>query len=299
MKYKSTESKKRYSNAFGSVLHEMIKRENLQAHRKPMIPVLIPEMSLNELEPIELDILEYEEEQIAKVLIMKEFEIFKDVKIGEYLNSNWLKRLNKSQQNSNEIIDLAPNIRLFTKRFNAVSNWVRWEILSQEDIKKRVSVIEKFIGVCYIAKQLNSFNTVMEIMSAFTCTPIFRLKKSWEAISSKCSTAFEGLTEFVESDNNYIALRTATEEANPPVLPYVGTYLSDLAFTDSNQSIIDGLINYKKLEQIGNIVLFLKDKQRVQYSFLENKQLRDYVLFENMDFHTNKDSLRISKKLEP
>jgi hypothetical protein len=67
-----------------------------------------------------------------------------------------------------------------TKRFNEVSDWVASVIITEENPKRRVKVILKFIEVAECLKKLGNYNGVMEIFSAFQRGPVARLKKSFQ-----------------------------------------------------------------------------------------------------------------------
>lgn len=67
-----------------------------------------------------------------------------------------------------------------TKRFNEVSDWVASVIITEENPKRRIKTIVKFIEVAECLKRLGNYNGVMEIFSAFQRGPVARLKKSFQ-----------------------------------------------------------------------------------------------------------------------
>ena len=58
-------------------------------------------------------------------------------------------------------------------------------ILREGTEKGRAAVIEKWAGVADVCKGLHNFNTVLEIVSAFGRTPVYRLRKTWDRISKQ------------------------------------------------------------------------------------------------------------------
>jgi hypothetical protein len=64
-----------------------------------------------------------------------------------------------------------------------MSQLVVTEILSSENNEHRLEKIEKWTTIANICKFLKNFNGVLQIMSAFASTSIFRLKKTWEKLS--------------------------------------------------------------------------------------------------------------------
>ena len=64
-----------------------------------------------------------------------------------------------------------------------MSQLVVTEILSSENNEHRLEKIEKWTTIANICKFLKNFNGVLQIMSAFASTSVFRLKKTWEKLS--------------------------------------------------------------------------------------------------------------------
>ena len=57
-------------------------------------------------------------------------------------------------------------------------------------------------------------------------------------MSKKILGNYEELKEFLETRNNYKALRSAIKTSNPPLIPYLGIYLSDLTFIEDGNPVI-------------------------------------------------------------
>lgn len=64
-----------------------------------------------------------------------------------------------------------------------MSQLVVSEILSSDDFDERLQRLEKWTTIANICKFLKNFNGVLQIMSAFASTSIFRLKQTWEKLS--------------------------------------------------------------------------------------------------------------------
>lgn len=147
---------------------------------------------------VTMGILEYSSQDIANHLSHIEWRLWMNINNDELIRLGWTKK-NKSQ--------LAPNGILFsqgsstsylhkllliilvvamTQRFNVVSDWVATVIVTQENPKQRVKVIEKFIEIAACLKTLGNFNGMMEIFSAFQRGPVARLKQSLTVCSSSC-----------------------------------------------------------------------------------------------------------------
>ncbi|CAH1974509.1 unnamed protein product [Acanthoscelides obtectus] len=128
----------------------------------------------------------------------------------------------------------APHIILMTKRFNDISRLVVSEILTRKTLAARVAAIEKWAAVGDICRCLHNFNGVLQICSAFTNTSVFRLKKTWEKVSKTTKHTIEKLQSIVTSDGRFRALRDALHRCDPPCIPYLGVYLTDLSFIEED-----------------------------------------------------------------
>jgi hypothetical protein len=57
------------------------------------------------------------------------------------------------------------------------------EIIMSSNLMERVEKLEKWATIANICRFLKNFNGVLQIMSAFASTAIFRLKNTWEKLS--------------------------------------------------------------------------------------------------------------------
>ena len=258
------------------------------------IPKMAFKKSEEKKELLEFEVLSIDSVQIAIHLALYESNIFCKIGIGELIDTNWLKKMEDKKE------DKAPNVREFTRRFNVVSDWIRQEILKKEDLKKRAAVIEKFISVAECCIEIGAFNTVMEVIAAFSSSPVFRLKKTWEAVQKSSITSFDEIKKIFNSENNYTELREEMESFKPPVLPYLGIYLTDLAFIYSNPEKIEGMINCRRLEQIATIILLVGKMQQRPHSetFDADPLLESLLSFERIKLMDNKEAISRSKELE-
>jgi len=84
-------------------------------------------------------------------------------------------------------------------------------------------------------------------LGGFNNSSIARLRFTKAQLPSKSAetlTKLEALMSVDSSSKNY---REALHSSNPPCIPYLGTYLSDLTFIDEgNPDTVNGLINFGK-----------------------------------------------------
>lgn len=65
------------------------------------------------------------------------------------------------------------------------SSLVASEILKHQSPSTRATVVEKWAAVAEVCRDLHNFNSVLEIISAFMSSSIYRLKKTWEKVSKQ------------------------------------------------------------------------------------------------------------------
>lgn len=82
-------------------------------------------------------------------------------------------------------------------------------------------------------------------------------------MDDKVKQTFENLRKYVARDLNFKAVRTAIKEVNPPCIPYIGLYLTDLTFVEEgNAKYIEKnnvkLINFVKCVGVSHIPFEIK-----------------------------------------
>lgn len=103
---------------------------------------------------------------------------------------------------------LAPNIIKMARWSNHVVQWLVSEILiAKESLKQRVTLYEKVVMIAYHLDKMNNFNGVKEVLGALESSPIFRLKKTKESLSSKTAKTLDALKRITASEYNYKLLR--------------------------------------------------------------------------------------------
>ncbi|CAF0902526.1 unnamed protein product [Adineta ricciae] len=196
--------------------------------------------------------------------------------------------------------DLAPNVALVSKRFNEMCRLVITEILTQATVNDRVQCIEKWSTVADICRYLRNFNGVLQIMAAFVNSSVYRLKTTWDRISKQHKQVINKLQALVHSDGKFKNLRDTLTKVDPPCVPYLGLYLSDLTFVEeSSQDISEThLINFSKMRMKTHIISEIHRFQSTAYKIKHNPRVCSYLL--NKSNVLSEDQCYIlSLKLEP
>ena len=195
-----------------------------------------------------------------------EFQVFQGITPKEISHQAWNKSGGKE----------APGILQIIQQFNQITYWVATEVVSEKDLKKRVSIITHFINIAEHCKNIFNFNTMMEILVGLMLGPVQRLKASWEAVPSSVLSSYKKLSSLIDNRKNYFNYREALKSAKKsletvPTFPYVGLYLKDLTFIeDGNDNFLDkqkNIINFEKMVMIANIFIDFQTYQENLYLF--------------------------------
>ncbi|NWT79669.1 RGRF1 factor, partial [Lanius ludovicianus] len=242
--------------------------------------------------------------EIAEQLTLLDHLVFKKIPYEEFFGQGWMK-LEKNER--------TPYIMKNTKHFNdvgsgcapclpKVSNLIASEIIRNEEINARVSAIEKWVAVADICRCLHNYNAVLEITSSLNRSAIFRLKKTWLKVSKQTKALIDKLQKLVSSEGRFKNLREALKNCDPPCVPYLGMYLTDLAFIEEGTPNYteDGLVNFSKMRMISHIIREIRQFQQTSYKIEHQPKVTQYLLDQSfvMDEETLYEaSLRIEPKL--
>jgi len=209
---------------------------------------------------------EAQESDIAQHLTAIEFKYYAAIQPYELLSGAWMKE---------ELKHRATNVLTLITRFNNVSLWVASSILWQERLKDRQRMLQKFIRIALKLDKLNNFNTLLAIIAGLNISAVHRLKFSFEGLPNQTQKDFALLEEKMSSTGSYKNYRGLIHTCNPPVLPYLGVYLTDLTFMEEgNPDYIKRLINFKKRELIYKVIEEIQRYQQKPYNF----QLSDPIV---------------------
>ncbi|RXM91190.1 Ras-specific guanine nucleotide-releasing factor 1 [Acipenser ruthenus] len=181
--------------------------------------------------------------EIAEQLTLLDHLVFKGIPYEEFFGQGWMKP-DKNER--------TPYIMKTTKHFNHISNLIASEILRSEDVNVRVTAVEKWVAVADICRCLHNYNAVLEITSSLNRSAIFRLKKTWLKVSKQTKALIDKLQKLVSSEGRFKNLREALKNCDPPCVPYLGMYLTDLAFIEEGTPNYteDGLVNFSKMRMV-------------------------------------------------
>uniref|UniRef100_A0A8C9Z527 Ras protein specific guanine nucleotide releasing factor 1 n=1 Tax=Sander lucioperca TaxID=283035 RepID=A0A8C9Z527_SANLU len=209
--------------------------------------------------------------EIAEQLTLLDHLVFKVIPYEEFFGQGWMK---------NDKNERTPYIMKTTKHFNDISNRIATEILQCDDVNLRVGVIEKWVAVADICRCLHNYNAMLEITSSLNRSSVFRLKKTWLKVSKQTKTVIDKLQKLVSSEGRFKNLREALKNCDPPCVPYLGMYLTDLAFIEEGTPNYteDNLVNFSKMRMISHIIREIRQFQQTAYKIDYQPKVAKYLL---------------------
>ena len=154
----------------------------------------------------------------------------------------------------------------------------------------------------------------MEIVSSLSSSPITRLKRTWKLLDesvdpetgSKYTEIYQKLTQVVSHEKSFTKLRESLKNIEPPCIPYVGLYLTDLTFIDvGNKDLLQSktgcqLHNFEKRVSSANIIKEVILFQDSSYTFTPVPLLQTMIMFAKFidDEEAYKTSVMVEPKIE-
>lgn len=219
-------------------------------------------------------IMDYPLLEIARQMTLIDFEQFSKIEPKECLNQSW----NKEHRTTK-----APNINTMIQHFNRVSGWVGTEVVKCEDLEKRAKKMASFVELANLCLELNNFNAVFSIMSGLALAAIHRLKLTFEAMPEEYRNLNAKLAAYLNRENNFKFIRQCIKSQKPPLVPYVGIYLTDLTFIEEGSpKYIERnnlkLINFSKCRLFALVIRDIQTYQQTRYALEVYPELRELLL---------------------
>ncbi|KAK5926992.1 hypothetical protein CgunFtcFv8_022522 [Champsocephalus gunnari] len=284
--------------------------------------------------------------EVAEQLTRLDAELFVRVVPFHCLGCVWSQRDKKENRN------LAPSVRATISQFNAVTNRVITSLLwtaspcpstsspisspisdfpypstapssprcSHTSPALRARIIERWIHIAQECHQLKNFSSLRAILSALQSNAVYRLKKTWAAVSREGMNTFDHLCETFPDENCVLTSREIlVEDGTHPdgsvtpssvsrhinsssgVVPYLGTYLTVLTMLDTalTDTVEGGLINFEKRRREFEILSQIRQLQAScsHYSFPVNPLIAAWLQAHTL--LTDQESYELSRELEP
>ncbi|KAF9330033.1 hypothetical protein BG006_006966 [Podila minutissima] len=231
---------------------------------QPITPRNLKRIRFMDLDPLEL----------ARQLTILETNIYNQVRPVECLGKAWT--------SSDPVVAAkAVNIKKIIETSNSYANWINEIVLSEPDIKKRAAILKHLVAVAEKLRQLNNFSTLSTTTAALSLSPIHRLKRTWEIVPSKTMNTLAALGKLTSSARNWADYRVEIHSVNPPCVPFVGVYLTDLVMIeDGNPDILartENHINFKKRVGVAEVIREIQQYQNVPYCLTVVPEIQAFI----------------------
>ncbi|KAJ1916366.1 hypothetical protein H4219_003812 [Mycoemilia scoparia] len=133
---------------------------------------------------------------------------------------------------------MAVNVKKMSQWNTQLTRWVSHLILLEKTPESRCRMLKYFIQVGSKCMRLKNYDAVVAIQCALNSAAVLRLKKTWALLPSKFGKLNEEIQKATKSERNYRDYRAMVRKAEPPFLPFLGLYLTDLTFiNDGNPNM--------------------------------------------------------------
>ncbi|ETW81677.1 hypothetical protein HETIRDRAFT_36712 [Heterobasidion irregulare TC 32-1] len=242
-------------------------------------------------------ITDFDSLELARQLTIMECNLFCSIQPEEVLESG------------QEGVKAPVNVKAVTSLSTVITGWVAESILSENDIKKRTTLVKFFIKVADRCTTLSNFSTSRSILAALDSSTISRLHQTWIGVPQKQKLQLDAIRKLADHARNYRDYRSRLRNTAPPAVPFLGLYLTDVTFCRegnpshraSPMAAEKKLLNFNKYHKMARIV---QDMQRFQvpYTLKEIPEVQSYLnhAFEKSPHHGDlHDLYRRSLLVEP
>ncbi|KAI9101686.1 ras guanine nucleotide exchange factor domain-containing protein [Phlyctochytrium arcticum] len=265
-------------------------------------PTPILPRNLNRIKFLELDATE-----VARQLTILESKLYNKIQPVEFLRKAWSEKEGSIAVNVKTMIVMS-NQNLTDLCSLKITGWVASSILLEKDIKKRAQIMKQFILIADRCRSMNNFNTLMSVLAGLNSAPIHRLKRTWDLLSARSHAALDNLRKTMNPTKNFSHYRESLHSANPPCVPFLGFYLTDLTFVeDGNLDTLtvkasggkSGLINFSKHMKTAEVIREIQQYQNAPYVLMPVPELQQWLRSSLDGRVEDADLYNISLSMEP
>ncbi|KAI8902868.1 ras guanine nucleotide exchange factor domain-containing protein [Globomyces pollinis-pini] len=229
--------------------------------------------------------------EIARQLTLIEFELYGKVQPYECLDQIWESRYRKEVANYTRPAvckrhlpgSANSDISKMIRHTNEFTFWTSTCIVNNDALKTRVNVLKYFITVAMHCKELNNLTAVTTIVAGLSMGPVGRLHKTWSYLEErfpKVREAYKELQEIVSPKFQYANYRKCLKQLEPPAIPFLGVFLTDLTFCDlGNPDFLpeSHFINFDKRRKVYSLIKEIQKYQLTPYALIPVPQIQDFL----------------------
>ncbi|KAI6005367.1 ras guanine nucleotide exchange factor domain-containing protein [Pisolithus marmoratus] len=247
----------------------LIERARTGGLKKTITPNLVsPPTSIMPKTNKKLKLLDVEPLELARQLTILESHLYQRIRPMECL-----------QRAREQKTDHHDNIARVIQTSNRIANWVADNVLSNEDSRKRATVIKQFILIADRCRSLHNYSSMVAIVSGLNSPPIRRLKRSWEQVNSRHMTQLNNCEMTIDSGKNFNNYRSTLAKVAPPCVPFIGVFLTTLTFIQdgSKDTLPESLVNFRKRQKASEVIQDIQRWQTIPHHFHPLASVQGYL----------------------
>ncbi|KAJ3432528.1 ras guanine nucleotide exchange factor a [Anaeramoeba flamelloides] len=207
-----------------------------------------------------------DELEFARQFTLMISELFKSIKPSELVTEAWQKKGLRSK---------ATNVLTLINKFNEYSSYIATQIVQGEKAKDRAKMYARFLKIGKAFVDMNNFDSLMSTIAGYTNSAVKRLKLTIAEVPKNVAKYLLEFKSILKHNQGYKEYRERLDKTEPPLVPYLGVFLTDITFISSGSpSTIDGLINFSKRKLLYNVVNKIQEYQRVRFKFHSVHQIQ-------------------------
>eukprot|EP01102_Stenamoeba_stenopodia_P005528 TRINITY_DN1628_c0_g4_i1.p1 TRINITY_DN1628_c0_g4~~TRINITY_DN1628_c0_g4_i1.p1 ORF type:complete len:730 (-),score=150.56 TRINITY_DN1628_c0_g4_i1:179-2368(-) len=197
---------------------------------------------------------------LAEQLTLLEWKLFSTIRVHDLLSIVGGKKFQSLNRRSGK-----NPLSKVSQRFDLISHWVAFKILTTESPEERLQRIERFVDIARHCYELRNYQTLAQIISGLGKQTVSRIKHIKKDLNPSVAKTWTMLEQLMSPLKNFAEYRNSLSAKPPsviqPVIPFVALFQRDLVhiWDGSPDRLEDGALNITKLKQIGKTILqFLK-----------------------------------------
>ncbi|KAG9396045.1 RasGEF domain [Carpediemonas membranifera] len=230
-------------------------------HPSPQLPPGIPasKLTLADVPAVEL----------ARQLALMVHEKYAAIETTELHKCAWLE---------SDARTLAPNVVAMQALFNHIASVVSTAVVTPERAIARARAYQYWAAVATELRALHSLDGLNAVLAGLSNAAVYRLKQTLLQVPKRVLDSVKELQDLTNPNGSYKNLRAEIKSVGDPVTPYLGMYLSDLAFTEeANTDLDDGLLNLTKGRLVSNIIGELASHQGFGFALLGVEAVQELI----------------------
>jgi len=213
--------------------------------------------------------------ELARQLCLISADILSKIERTEFLRGNWY--LNGKEEKAKNVIEII-------EHSNQITQWVTTEILKYCTVQGRCEAITLFIHTLQNLKEMNNYNTMIQILSGLHSSTITKLKNSWKLVTKRDRELFESLTQLMSNFGhykNYHDILSNLDDTTPciPLIPVICGDIFTINDTLPDQSTsYPGWVNWRKFDIIGSRISDIARFGHTKYHFVAVPEIQWVIL---------------------